>query len=437
MSRGLAVLSFVLAWSSQPALGIEILTEENPPLNFTRDGQLTGTATLVVREMLQRAGVQTGCGLPRPLRGLIDRGCMRGRRAGSRSEPPFCLHCNPYADACRGHDCPDTETPMQVIANTLSGLGIGTAQTFSNLTLYPLLGQAALEPEYLVLDDALERKLARVTEISESGSVPSLAFVNDGDVPVLLLDGEELIGARQNRILNITILARRQSKTVIPVSCVEQGRWRYNSREFGSSDRALFLKARASKAQRVSESMRSTGRHASDQGEVWHHIAQKSVAFSCRSESGAMADVYEQEKVRLEEYVRAFSVEPGQTGALFAIDGRVAGIELFDCPKTFARYLPKLLRSYAMDAAETAKPKTAPPVDEAVKAFIAEMTAAAVERFKALGEGEDLRLNGETVAGGALVDGGRVVHLAAFKVDPDVPQGRRTSHRGPLRGTRS
>jgi len=80
---------------------------------------------------------------------------------------------------------------------------------------------------------------------------------------------------------------------VIPVSCVEQGRWRYNSREFDSSDRALFLKARANKAQRVSASMRDTGRRSSDQSEVWDDIAEKSVAFSCRSESGAMADVYE------------------------------------------------------------------------------------------------------------------------------------------------
>ncbi len=55
--------------------------------------------------------------------------------------------------------------------------------------------------EYLTLDEALAAKTATVTEVSESGSVPELYFQNEGDLPVLLLDGEELVGAKQNRVL--------------------------------------------------------------------------------------------------------------------------------------------------------------------------------------------------------------------------------------------
>jgi len=87
---------------------------------------------------------------------------------------------------------------MQVVNNTLSGLTFGKAQAFSNLAVYPLMSEAVFDPDYLVPDEALARKLARVTEVSEGGSVPELAFENDADVPVLLLDGEELVGARQN-----------------------------------------------------------------------------------------------------------------------------------------------------------------------------------------------------------------------------------------------
>jgi len=61
--------------------------------------------------------------------------------------------------------------------------------------------------------------------------VPELAVVNDGDIHVLLLDGEELRGAKQNRMLNTTILLKPKSKTIIPVSCTEQGRWNYASAE--------------------------------------------------------------------------------------------------------------------------------------------------------------------------------------------------------------
>ena len=331
---------------------------------------------------------------------------------------------------------------MQLINDTLAELALAAPQNFANLSVYPLIappaaagaGSFANEADYLVLDEALQRKLARVTEVSEGGSVPELAFENFADRGVLLLDGEELVGARQNRILNITVLVGAHQKITIPVSCVEHGRWRYNSAEFASADRALFLKARADKARHVSASLRRNGSRRSDQGEVWDQVAQKSAKFSVNSPTGSMEDVFAQEKARLDEYVNAVRPAPGQCGAVFAIDGKVAGLELFDSPGSFARYLPKIVRSYAMDAAETPKSGAAPPVEEAVRRFIEQMKAAATQSFKALGEGEDVRLEGGSITGGALVRGERVVHLAAFAMDADSPKAKRRTgaRRSPL-----
>ena len=81
---------------------------------------------------------------------------------------------------------------------------------------------------YITLDEALPRGL-EITEISEAGSVPELAVVNPLSEAVLLYDGEELVGAKQNRILNVTVLVAAGAKIPIPVSCVEQGRWRHTS----------------------------------------------------------------------------------------------------------------------------------------------------------------------------------------------------------------
>ena len=53
--------------------------------------------------------------------------------------------------------------------------------------------------------------------MSEAGSVPYLQAVNKGPWPVLIFDGEELVGAKQNRITNATILVG-VGKTVLPVS---------------------------------------------------------------------------------------------------------------------------------------------------------------------------------------------------------------------------
>ena len=57
-----------------------------------------------------------------------------------------------------------------------------------------------------------------------------------GQVQRMLFDGEELKGAKQNRILNTTILIAAGSSLDVPVSCTEQGRWSYASREFDESE---------------------------------------------------------------------------------------------------------------------------------------------------------------------------------------------------------
>ena len=118
---------------------------------------------------------------------------------------------------------------MQPITEALSPVELGAPVQFLNLTLFPLLVADDATPRYAMLDDALALKTARVTEVSESGSVPELLFINDGDIPVMLVDGEELVGARQNRILNLTLLVGAKKQVVIPVSCVEQGRWTWKA----------------------------------------------------------------------------------------------------------------------------------------------------------------------------------------------------------------
>ena len=46
----------------------------------------------------------------------------------------------------------------------------------------------------------------------------------------------------------------------------------------------------------------------------------------------------------------ASAVAEHQVGAVFLIDGKPAGLELFDAPSTWRKLSPKLVRSYAVDA---------------------------------------------------------------------------------------
>ena len=240
-----------------------------------------------------------------------------------------------------------------LIEKQLGHLTLGEAQWIHNLSIYPLLAEDDSLPGYLTLDQALNNKQARITEVSEAGLVPELAFENLTDQPILLLDGEELVGAKQNRVLNVTLLVLGGNKLVIPVSCVEMGRWSHNSPEFSSGGRALYSRARAAKMAQVSASLRDRGTRKSDQGAIWDDIAFKMNERGESSRTQAMADIYAGAETRLSDYEQAFRSVPLQIGAVFAINGQVAGMELFDAQAAFAAYLPKLVKSYALDAIDT------------------------------------------------------------------------------------
>ncbi len=114
----------------------------------------------------------------------------------------------------------------QVLLTLLTGGDIryGDPQSFSGLTLIPLFFTRRAPFEYVLLSTAITAGTASIEEV-RGGIVPTLRIVNRGEKPVLLVDGEHLVGVKQNRILNTTILVPEKSALDIPVSCVEAGRW--------------------------------------------------------------------------------------------------------------------------------------------------------------------------------------------------------------------
>jgi hypothetical protein len=121
----------------------------------------------------------------------------------------------------------------QTAFHTLLGrLTIGTPLHHHNLTHFPLHWPDQLEPPYVLLCRAIELGTAVVKEISESGSVPHLQLINKGLRPILVPEGEILVGAKQYRVVNVTVLVAAKTTFTLPVSCVEHGRWQYRSQAF-------------------------------------------------------------------------------------------------------------------------------------------------------------------------------------------------------------
>ncbi|WJW74311.1 hypothetical protein QVG61_07210 [Thiohalobacter sp. IOR34] len=307
---------------------------------------------------------------------------------------------------------------MKRLAELIGTLRLGRPRTFEGLTLYSLFGSAAPDarPGYRLLEEAIAAGEVEITEVSEGGQVPELLLVNHGKQPVLLLDGEELIGAKQNRVLNLSVLAP-PGKTRLPVTCVEAGRWAWRERQFRPAGRTQFAEARADKLAQVCASRSHGGGFHADQYAVWEGISEKARRLDVDSPTEAMADLFERYGQDVEDHVRAFPPEPGQTGALFAVGHRLRGLELFDHPETLAASLPKLVRSYALDAIEwqqraDGRRHIPPRLDP--WPFLDQVAQAEAQALPTVGLGEDLRLTGEGIRGAALHWEGRIVHLVVF-----------------------
>src|SRR5262245_49972654 len=194
-----------------------------------------------------------------------------------------------------------------IIQNTLQNLNFGEPQRFKNLEVLPVFVSANSGPNYLTLKEALQQQKIVITETTESGSVPQLKVTNRSAEFVLLIDGEELMGAKQNRVLNTSILIKANSELIVPVSCTERGRWSYLSREFGDSQVVMSPQIRAAKVQSVTSSLKSDRSYRSDQSEVWDQISDLQAFTGVASPTGAMKDVYAAKKLDLDEYADAIS----------------------------------------------------------------------------------------------------------------------------------
>lgn len=193
---------------------------------------------------------------------------------------------------------------IKMVNNLLSSLELGEAQQYKNMHLFPLFYSGNHSPEYLTLKEALEKNLLVITEVQQEGVVPELRVKNQSPFMILLLDGEELMGAKQNRILNTSILIKEQSEIIIPVSCTEQGRWSYTSKNFVDSDLVAASRIRASKVSTVSESLEKSKHFFSDQLKVWNQVRELAFESHVSSKTDAMRDIYVAKERDLTDYIQ-------------------------------------------------------------------------------------------------------------------------------------
>ncbi|MHC4442831.1 MAG: ARPP-1 family domain-containing protein [Planctomycetota bacterium] len=239
---------------------------------------------------------------------------------------------------------------MATVKEILEEVEVLELNQVGSLSILGLRWQGKDGLEYLTLDEALETGEFEVTEIDGEGDVPKLTVKNRLGKMVFLMAGEELIGAKQNRILDVSLMVDANKEVKIPVSCVESGRWSYRSRRFRSGGSSSPSRLRAAMSKMMHESYQETGEPSSDQSEVWDMVDSTLNCMESLSDSSALHAVYEDHSESLEDYASKIKCPPDCCGVAFMIGNDIAGIDFFDKPQTLSKLWKKLLRSYAIDA---------------------------------------------------------------------------------------
>ena len=290
-----------------------------------------------------------------------------------------------------------------------SSIRVGAPLVHEALSVFPLFGDGEAAVAYRLAVDALADGSLLVEEVGEEGLVTELEVENRGNVPALFLEGEELVGAKQDRVVNTTVLIAPGCRMRIPVSCVEQGRWAYRSQRMMLSGIHSPSIVRSALKSSVSMSLGEGLQPVSNQVEVWESVARLHAGHDVASQTGAMGDTFEKHTDAVERFRQDLRYVPEARGLAVAVGDRVVAIDIFDKADTCEKVWDRLLSGAVLDAllAPTDASNTS---QAAVEAILETMWDAIWEPVETVGEGQEFR----TVLGrwhaSSLTYRGTVVH---------------------------
>jgi hypothetical protein len=295
---------------------------------------------------------------------------------------------------------------------TLPEFRVGEPLSCGSLGVFPLFSERSLFPDraldYLLPNEAMEGGTVVVTEVSEAGSVPEVRVRNDGDLPVLMLDGTELRGGKQCRVLNTSVLLGGRSETLIPVSCVERGRWEHSPKDFSSGSHCP-----PSLRGIIKEGFAPGGRvvHHSDQLRVWMEIRRKHERMGVSSETGDISDALEAHREKVERLKAEFPYPAGANGIAVALGGAVILIDLLDKPATLEKIWGRLQEGMLLDLLE--KPDPERQVTSDVSAELYCMRNLPWYEVRSVSLGQAFRARDNTMVADVLLHEGMLLHGSA------------------------
>jgi hypothetical protein len=290
--------------------------------------------------------------------------------------------------------------------------------TFGNLGLVQVRVETGTGFQFRPAGPEIKTGGLVISESTGEGVVGKLLALNNTTSHLLLTDADVLVGAKQNRVLNKSMLLAPMTKTVIDVSCIERLRWNYTSKNFSNPDSVANPDLRKEKARILfSKKMEDGEQKHETQRAVWSHVHESIMENGYQSNTESYAELIDHSMGR--EAVNFPSCEPekGCNGLAVILDKKVYSIDLFGNEEVFRYYFP-MLRDSAFRMAIRGKRQK--PVDQHEACFKVLDTLDnfdAAERYAEgnySGSGLFNNIETEEIVGFELTWTGQLIHDAIF-----------------------
>lgn len=291
---------------------------------------------------------------------------------------------------------------------TFGNLKIENPFFIHNVKIYPVEGKLG-DDGFTTIEEAIRAKSVVLKDIH---GVDRISVQNSGEWPIFAIDGEELLGARQNRILNVDIFIEPQKEYVVPVTCIEQHRWK-GSPIFSEGGFTITPSLRSTLAQSVKTSLENKKGFQSNQSLIWAQIDSTLKATRVNSLTSSFHDVYKTLNDLIEELMEGFDTIENSIGFLAYVKDEFIGCDLFGSNTVYRRFEKKLLKSYVLDGyiRRYVKGPSIAKSPEEVMTLIGETN---LQNHKSPTEGDVLIGGRENLLTKAFSIQGNLLHVAAF-----------------------
>jgi len=304
--------------------------------------------------------------------------------------------------------------PITIDSYLSQPLTVGDPDVSGPMAVYPIFG-APPNQDYISMARAHSQGFT-IKELPGGASVRDLLVSNNGPKPVLLFEGEEVLGAQQNRTFDTSILVPVGEPMNVPVSCVEAGRWdgSRHGESFRPAPHAAHPDLRKEKARQASRSRVAGGEARADQGQVWSMVADRSASLNVNSSTGSLNDVYESRRGNLDELTNAINLKEGQIGAILQIGDEVIAVDLVSRPDVFADLHKPLVQGYSLDALVNKGKAVAEADNFLAEDFLDSVIGNRILERDGIGLGRDFRFEQPSLVGSGLISGEELIQLSAF-----------------------